>query len=429
MGVIRTVAKGLRASLLAAGLSAQGCYPLPEECRKSNESKTFLPVQETDGEVASFHELMQPDQGGKILSRGIIDFINETHALTDEYLPEVNVSLVPEHCRNGQPYSIVDGGLDYERGIYVPWPTIGIGYLLYFNHELGHFQRRGQGNETIAELNSLEQSMGMIPLFYALPDQMEQLVWWSWLYPNGVGTHLTLNGFTSNDNEYVQSDILIHSLLRARNGDYRAVREALEEIIEVGVLRELTEQAVAVFDGEHSLDQYRGNELARKADIVLQARVYNFREVERKYGQDIAQAYFDASSHFMYPFAQNATFPFSRDDYILSTTMDSFNCRVIGVSRGQPIHSPARGAHPSPITSTHQMETTANLCCFTINADTSSQDSFLKWAVRAAGTTYWNDARTYLQVPELKMVWPYAVNDLEIQAMQPLRWKDPCREL
>jgi len=296
------------AALPLLALASAGCESTGRQgsnvegnvCSSYNDSTVSL-NRETDGKIARISELKKNPEG-EIITEPIIDFVNETHALSTEGMPpDIMLTRVPAECfdEGVAAYASLD-----ERGAYVPTqvvfssmrcPDIQLWVLF---HEIGHFQENGAGNEVIAQLNAVEQIIMGYAVFSNQTEHPHDIIGWA-VSRNASLKLEFLFHFPITDinsvNEHDRADIFVARKLLEHNGDFRAVREEAGRLINEGRLLDAVNEEVEGYYEEYYSSGNPGFGVIATDNLEL--RKVFFRELERRFGKDTAMAYLNATSY------------------------------------------------------------------------------------------------------------------------------------
>lgn len=277
--------------------------PKPE-CFSFNDT-TISITREVNGRAPFFNELNKQDQT-QIIGESALDLVNETHNLGTEPLPmDTNLTRVPRYCVDpGVAYSYF--GEDYTRGIYFAVDVEPLQAIENLNHEIGHLQPGGQNNEVVADLNEFEQKMMAYALFAASKEK--DII--QWAYHNaemdGFLGHLTTaveKDWSVIDDRlipYTKADMFILIKLLDPSTNFRSLRDQIiASQTQEGTLEYNLEQAAGDFAHRFNPTKYNSKQ-AQRADVILSLVSAAARELDHRFGQEIAQRYMDAHSYFPY---------------------------------------------------------------------------------------------------------------------------------
>jgi len=399
---------------LAAGLS-MGCKP--DICQSHNETSITLNRQ-TDGKSMSVKDFEEGNKGVPP-THLIIDFINETHALATEGLPDnVVLTVVPERCsskfHDAPAYAvnkngITTDGLTCDRGVYVVknYNALAIPLLNTLNHEIGHLQQGNhQLNEVVSQLNPYEQLlMGFVLLNNQ--DAGEDLIRYiyhmeTWAPSKDVANTLdhiiegkdTLSTLT----EYRKTEFYLYKKLIETGGDFASVREGLKSLSDRRDLVGTVDAFAPSFIQDH-IDVSHTN-------ILTDLRIAYFRELERRFGNRTARAYLKATSALLNGDPVFGLGKASCADQIFSdippnpvTCLNDPECEVI-------------------IGADKKAEVSMELCCLEVD----EEGTLSKHSVSAEGTTFINFDRELMYYG---FGWRM-VRFLQVNSKEELPLDEPC---
>ena len=269
-------------------------------CSSYNDSTVSL-NGETDGKTAKISELKKLPED-RVITEPLIDFVNETHALSTEGMPpDIMLTKVPAECfdEGVAAYASLD-----ERGAYVPTQVVFSSMrcqdvqLWVLFHEIGHFQENGGGNEVIAQLNAVEQIIMGYVVFSNQTENPHDIIGWA-VSRNAALKPEFLFHFPIMDvnsvNEHDKADIFVARKLLEYNGDFREVRGEVGRLINEGRLSEAVNEEVERYYEEYYSSGNPGFGVIATDNLEL--RKTFFRELERRFGKDTAMAYLDATSY------------------------------------------------------------------------------------------------------------------------------------
>jgi len=362
-------------ALASAGCESTGRQEEANVCSSYNDSTVSL-NRETDGKIARITELKKAPEG-EVITESLIDFINETHALSTEGMPgELMLTQIPEYC---MPENAAAYVVPYERGAYVPAPVVFSSMkctdvqLWVLNHEIGHFQETGMTNEVIAQLNAVEQIIMGYVVFSKQTEHPYDIMGWASTHSPIIKLE-TLYAYSIMDEMtlHAKANLFVARRLVALNGDFRALREEVNLLDSSGILSSTIDREV-----EDYRDYYYSIEHPPYAEIInnnLELRKVFFMEIERRFGTDTANAYVDATS---YATRASAELPLTN---IVTLGLEGFSCLPVGpFSENGPIElddctvlgTAAEG---------YELTEPAALCCI------SAEDGgFKKWKIHVSG--------------------------------------------
>ena len=436
MKVITNLINGLRVAVLGLGLVAcHGCSNIPEECRTYNKTTTILNT-EVDGKVPNFTELQQEPEQGKLFTPAIADLINEIHYTSGHALPrDLPVTQVSRSCRGGRWYSISEHqegyGEEAQRGIYITQPLTLIN-LYRLLHEVGHFDQENI-DEITAELNIMEQSMAGYFLMTEQENFDRQLMGWSWIAQgNLLGSELLQMTEDQDYDSYSEADVFLFDQLTKFKGDFTAVRRSLHELKSSGRLDDTIDEAIREFENTYGETPGRGI-LRRKADMLLNASRNNYLELQRRFSQESADAYFVASSHFNGSdtviseiFPERLPPPMS---WVMSFGLEGYDCKtfVDGFGDEEACEPGKRQCDELNAASVRLYQ--KRLCCDAVNLNSVGEAQFRRWSVAADGYLYKGSKDKPLQLHKLGLEWPWGVEYLSIHRKRELESGETCADL
>jgi hypothetical protein len=358
--------------LLALPLAAAlitGCGDTENECRMHNETTITLNRQ-SDGKTASVKELEAIPKGSFLLDPQI-DFINEAHAISSEGMPsDVKATRVAAECAVEDPARPKTGYTQYlssdgkERGIYIPEnPDSNAFHLInLMNHEIGHLQLDNppHGFEVVSQLNEYEKQF----LGYAVLASQEDpgLTRWqsNMVHPSLFRRlALALESGTGGFDAYDRANMLIFSMLDGYEGDFRAIRAKIAELVSNNEVDAALDAAVSQFQMGYSSNP----------DLFISIRMQIVKELERQFG--LGKGYMDANSRLL-----DAAFVYGLDGlncaYNAQPEADTF----VACSDPECVAVGANG----------RVSVDYSLCCLGMD-----DSGFTKWSVEAKGMKYRND--------------------------------------
>lgn len=275
-------------------------------CKSYNETTISL-NRETDGRIATLVELEKPAAEGELISEAVIDFVNETHALSTEGMPNnALLTLVESSCMVNSAAYVFGESRTSDLGIYIPHPINFNPYvstpcvdIILLDHELGHMQPYGGGHETITHVNELEQNLMGYVLFHNQGDRDLDSIRWAFLYRE-LATTLYRNP-PSKSHEfdiYSRSRIFVAFKIIEFDGDMAAVRADIIRLVQNEMLNSEIESCVSSYvSGLPPGDSVA--EANRVSRLQLQLQISLFNEVKRRFGNDAALSFFNAKSHVL----------------------------------------------------------------------------------------------------------------------------------
>lgn len=359
-----------------------------DECYKHN--KTTIPIKrETDGKTAKVKDMAESRlDDGSFMRDEILDFINETHAISTEGIPpETGITRQPMRCRSIQShaYAVVSGG---DRGVYFvdSYLPITMDTFSVVNHEIGHLQ--GDYFEVMPFINEHEQSlMGFVVFSAQDPILSESKKWAQLLRFRAMGGSIEriARVFELDDLSYetlsglknAKEKIFIFNELKKNGGDLGALRKKIRELGKQG-LSEVFEKNIRDF-----LELYSNHE-DPATDLILSMRIADFMEVFRRFGADAAMDYFDSHSAFPY-----STYPIGKR--IVSEGLEGMNCiNVTGPSLAFQNKDSQRCSTLECMKMGATMSGNVEDEFHCVSAEVSGDSvDFKRWRVRASGTVYY----------------------------------------
>src|SRR3989338_11112773 len=427
MSMMKEIGLGLAAVVLAA------CTEFPVKCRTYNPSTVSL-NQSADGITARLEDLQTAPTEG-IISEALIDFMNETQALSSEGLPQgTNITLVDNECLEaeqdlvGHPvvaYAVTSNDTGWQRGIYVPDVLSLTNYnFRLLAHEIGHLQSAGSGyDEVIPELNSVEQVLNSYAVLSSQPDHYPDHINWARDFVRTVpGSFLTeqldRNLDRADLHTYMKADIFVFMKLFERNGDFNQARQEIIALIDSDDLEMAVEEEVQRFEDEYALDLYQGSIAARRAEVSLFADLYFFRALEQRFGRDVAMAYFSSSSLFPY-----------HDKTPMVGLLD-LNCRVTREESGLPGKEKEKCSTQDPKCSSlkaeYRIPRRATFCCWEL-IENPAGPAFSKWLIDGIGHRYIPRTGQSITLSS-NFSWSGPVDVLQIYSRKQISLDERCAE-
>ncbi len=348
MNYFRTIA------LSIAGLVGCG----DDICFSRNDSTVAL-NRPADGYIASWDELLvEPSE--KVMTDAVIDFINETHARTSERLPtEVTVTKVPSDCV-----------LESHGYVRPPDPDIFVKYPIHFdlrrlvNHEVGHLQPHGRGNEIISTINLLEQELAG----YVCTIDAHSVIGYAHSFSNLLSD---LPSVLTEDAHLVDREFPFIYLRMCQGVSFESMRAEVGRLIQMQELDLAVARSLAEFRVLFPLRRFGNNAAAREAEILLHIKSFMANEFYSRYGAEKMQEYLRAESFF----------PYQRSQQVLTYGLDEMLCSNVErhTEKAQPCHDCLiNGAHT-------QEPFTARFCCIEPQV---GEEHMRKYMVEALGIRY-----------------------------------------
>ncbi len=384
--------------LLCAPLLSTGCNKV-DKCFRYNDT-TIKINRDTDGRVSKAAELNKALLHEDIMSGELIDFVNETHAVSSEGMPsDVRVTSVGNECnyKMARAYAVMAGG---DIGTYfieedLPLTLTSVSVLF---HEIGHLQ--GNYLEIMSHTNEFEQNLMGFVVFSNHEDSLKEMYKWAYIlrYISMKGDLERISRIFDSDSfsyesisesESLKSYIFILNELQKTGGDFSALRtrvrelgiDGLESAMELST-RDFLERYSASYPGS-----YPG------IDLAFAVRMANTREILRRFGREAAIKYLDSHSPFPYkhylPYGvrvfvegmegMNCLNKTGPDYTFKSSNADScsgdIGCFYVGANRSESISD--------------------DFCCFTASISEDDTVEFQKWKVSASGKAYYYEDLQY----------------------------------
>ena len=403
--VLKKIGKVARRFLLAPLVTTLSYGCSPDECYSHNET-TILLNRPTNGAVAPIKEIHSYPPQGELISDSVIDFINETHAISSSGMPgKVYLTAVPSYCFNATAYAIPFDSYTQDRGVYIhpegsEWFPSDISTI---NHEIGHLQPHGARDEFIAQLNMLEQDLiGFV------------------IYSNqGLGIDRTYGKYASHYDPYDRQslDILSDFIAQANDGeviaddpstydhivrfvgedkpitvsillglikfdgDFGKLRKEMGSLIDTGFLdvgiNELIQEALLKYSSlgsdEHTLQAYT-------ADITTNVIIAYLKELYRKFGFDTAVEFFYEDLYQTYGSDMGFV------DYRSNPKLSTLNCRRIDYVLGD--NTTCKSEDACPTGAQYKASFSGTYCCVGLNLGNSNDLSYDKFTVKGNGNHY-----------------------------------------
>ncbi len=286
-----------------------------EKCTLYNDT-TIKINRKTDGKIAKLDELESRPEI-MLINKYLIDFVNETHTISTEKLPDdVKLTLVPDGC-NAEwtgAYALAEAsGALGDRGIYLKSP-LDIGRLTTIYHEIGHLQPGGEGNEVIAGLNEFEHAlMGYVLIsnqpdffirkkFFSRSDKRGATTWWSKYFIETVMENLYPSVDLIHAGEslgtYNKADIFIFNKLVELEGDFAALRSEVIKLRKNGELSDAIDSEAVRFTDEYSGES---SKVACYGKMNEELKHAYYLELVRRFEPSIAEEFLNETSFFPDP--------------------------------------------------------------------------------------------------------------------------------
>jgi len=333
-----------------------GCLS-PEECRTYNKT-TIILNRETDGKIARFNELKHMPMPESFITESLIDFINETHALSAEGIPKnTKITRVPDYCPGGEAYALPGGG-SAERGVYLR-SYISFANVRIVFHEIGHLQPSGRGNEVVSQLNEYEQIFNGFAVFANQLECYEDTKNWAgYAYELERRVVRAGGGDYGVADEYDEANVYIAYKLIEHEGNFNALRQEIEQLKQDGKLPAAIKEKVRLYN-----DRPEG----WGAGIALELRMSFFKELQRRFGRETALLYFD--SH---------TYTFIPELYSTVSGLSGLNCALTSEIEFREADSTEGCMGKETIDN-------AYFCCLSTEEREGGDVEFQKWIVNASG--------------------------------------------
>lgn len=384
------------------------------DCQTYNKTTIEL-NRETDGKVEKVEKLAEWPANGYI-DEALIDFVNETHALSTAGMPSnLKVTWVDENCNGGcSGYAIAESAVDGERGVYLKSPVV-FETICILNHEIGHLQPGGRENEVMAQINALEQNV----IGYVLmatqesegPLMTAETVFYSYKNENSFGNILTgtreliESGDLTATNKYDVVDIYIAMRLVELDGNFEALREEVRALEREGRLNSEVDEYNSRFAEKYG--DYEG--MFPIADFEMEFKAALFEELDRRFGGEISRNYLEAESKFT----------FTEDwDYIMINGLESMECwatyedEILSEKECEDTLCEAFGA-------TNKDKVRAHFCCYQPTESEDGEVEIERLSVIAKGIRFSNSDGYLLEIGRgvyanfLYDVEPYTQTKLE----------------
>ena len=362
-----TRAKKFLSALPLAATLLTGCGETKDECTTYNDTTITL-NRATDGKSASVKDLEAIAPGG-FLEDKEIDFINETHVLSSQSMPEdVKVTQVADTCThngrlNGYSQPVASFGVD--KGVYLPdgMGLDAISLIGLTDHEVGHLMGEDPPGtfEVISQLNEYEQNlMGFVLLSSQNADTGELLRWQSHSVHPSLFRRLVLTIGSGRDltdyDIYDKSNMHIYNRLVDLQGGFRLIRDEVAEIVQKTGLQDVLDNAPAVFLSNYTTE----------ADMFIAIRMQLLSEIQRRFG--LGLSYFNANSNLL--------------DAGLALGLDGLNCAFVDPP-ASATYSPCSDATCGNLGADSSHPVDYNLCCIGMEGS-----GFTKYSVNASGMKY-----------------------------------------
>ncbi len=405
-----------------------------DECHSHNET-TILLNRPTDGTVAGINELKKEPPTGVLISELLVDFVNETHAVSSSGGIPKNVQLtkIPSYCfsqfeKPAAAYTIVNSSAD-EGGVYIGSSPFSFYWLDTFTHELGHLQPGGSGDEAIPELNTLEQRLMGFALFAKQQGGYSQPIFFDPLNPSErTKLHTLLNFVYSNKStspdgsvaydwamamygdKYKSADLFFLLKLPALGGDFARLREETLQLLDSGELE--TEKKSVLKDAITQYSNYNFDPAmpeAYEAEADLKLMMAYFQELYRKFGLDVAMALYYNDSR-MVPVGYTLGF-------------EGMDCRLTNVALAGSETDCTNEDICKQTGAVLKTEVLAEtLCC--VEIDENDPSSFRKFIVEGKGTRYMWNHKNSLKLDGFSFIY---VDSLAESTMTEIKIDEPCQ--
>ena len=265
--------------------------------------------------------------------------------------------------------------------------------------------------------------------YHLMLGSLGQMAGWSWVAQNNLlGGHLLSVATGTSYNDYVLADIFLFQQLRQSEGDFTKVRRKIHELKESENLEEAVQEAVQDFEGIYGKPPERGI-LKRNAQMLLDASRNSYSELQRRFGQESADAYLQASSYFngsdlilsqifsdSLPPPMSWVMSFGLEDYMCKTYVNRFNEEEACEPGRRECDNLSAGSIRY-----YQKQ----LCCDSLD----EQGTFHRWFIETDGHLYKGRDGEPLQVSSLGLSWPYGVEVMKILEKRELGERENCMDL
>jgi len=391
----------------------------PDPCRSYNET-TIVINRSTDGVIPGYDALSaEPD--GVIITPELLDFVNETHALSTEGLPvEVRATLVPHYCFDGS----CEGYASPSTSSFFLGFPINLRDIRVTFHEIGHLQP-GNGLEVMSQINEYEQDLMGFVLFSRQEDNPNDILLWASRNTFRLAkTHDLILAIYASDfsaeeiNIYQKSRAYIYNGLLSNGGDFARLRSEYQGLMEStgGVPLDIIHSAVLDFAETFSTAKYGDDDLLAYADVTTRLRIFYFLALRGRFGNETAIAYFDANSAFPYRTSGIVDIPDRYADDIRAYGLEEFVC-VHG-------HNPQRhsfeycGSSCGVVGADKVDSLSIEFCCFSLTTSGTQ-----KWVIEADLVRYYNSGGSKLTVEGLELD---AVDFATITYQEAKAFDEPC---
>ena len=281
--------------------ASAGCEQ--DSCSSHNVTTVSL-NQPSDGRIASLQELMEPPEGGLVISPAAIDLLNEAHSLSSGGMPpDSSLTLVEKTCFGPTrlAFACHESNIVQDRGIYVPSPVVllsrspsAVSIMTMF-HELGHLQEGGHGNEILPDLNKFEQAL-MVHVLLSRNDPSSQKDWAVLVrgLEDAIYYPTVPSGYRDFGTVQKTEAFIIMELIR-HDGDFGAARAHVRQLVSLGGIDRAVEDAVRSYAEQYGdLDPVR--EANNLANLAGSLRISFARHLSTRFGMAEAVAYLNALS-------------------------------------------------------------------------------------------------------------------------------------
>jgi len=391
----------------------------PDPCRSYNET-TIVINRSTDGVIPSY-DALSAEPEGVIITPELLDFVNETHALSTEGLPvEVRATLVPHYCFDGS----CEGYASPSTSSFFLGFPINLRNIRVTFHEIGHLQP-GNGLEVMSQINEYEQDLMGFVLFSRQEDNPNDILLWASRNTFRIANiHDLILGIYDSDfsvddiNKYKKSRAYIYDRLLGSGGNFSGLRNEYRSLMEStgGVPMDVLEAAVLDFAEMFSPAKYGDDDLLAYADVATRLRAFYFLELRGRFDEETAIAYFDANSAFPYRTGGVVDSPARSAEDVRAYGLDEFVC-VNG-------HNPQRysteycGSSCGVVDADKLDNISVKFCCFSLTTSGTQ-----KRVIEADVVRYYDSGGSKLTVDGIELD---AVDFATITYQEAKGFTEPC---
>jgi len=387
-----------------------------DPCRNYNET-TIAINRSTDGDIPSY-DLLETEPADVTITEYLIDFVNETHALATSGMPyDVRLTIAPDGCRpDVSAYAVNSVG--YDRGVYLRDPAT----LFYVNvifHEIGHLQPGGGSHEVISQLNEIEQDLMAFAVFSIVSPSLDMYKWASEyrfrMPPIKTAVHNVYSDFSPDEmTSYPKALIFIFNNLIKSDGSFSYVRDEYVGLVGIGNEPALTNNAIE-FAERFSPSIYSEFEHALMDAAVIIRSLY-YKEIYRRFGEEVADDYFNANSGFPYRIYQPLAYPSYRYvNKVRVYSLDDLNC----YTDYDPEYVRDESCSICAVENANHIDhLNGTFCCFSVDGL-----NIQKWAVEANLMRYYNSDGSLVRIDGLEYD---AVDFATINSQEARAFDEPC---